>query len=63
VTSFYLINYVKHCISNTAVHTNDTEFTQQVGVGNNYFWLHTMKCARWCVLVFVFQQINTEILC
>jgi hypothetical protein len=45
-----------HCISYTVIHTNETEFTQQVDVMNRYFRLHRMKCVRWCVFVLVFHR-------
>jgi hypothetical protein len=41
---FYLIDYGKHCILYTAVHTNDTEFKEHVGVVNKQFWLHRINC-------------------
>ena len=46
MTSFYLINYLKHCISYTAVHTNGTNFTQKIGVVNKHYLLHRTKCVR-----------------
>jgi len=63
ITSFCLINYINHCISNTSVHTNDPDFSQKEGVVNKNVRLHRIKFVRWCVFVFVFQRLNTEILC
>jgi hypothetical protein len=36
---YTLLIILKHCISYTSVHTNDTELTQQVGVANKQFRL------------------------
>jgi hypothetical protein len=52
ITSFYLISYLKHCISYTDVHTNDTDFKKQVGVVNKQCWLDRFKCGSMvCVCV------------
>ena len=56
VTSFYLITYLQHCIPYTAVHTNDTDFTQQVGDMNKQYRLQRIECVRWCVFVFMFHR-------
>ena len=65
ITTVYLNNYLQHCISHTAVHTNDTDSTEQVGVVRKKFRLQRIKCVRFGEIVFVFvlQRLNMGILC
>jgi len=40
----------------------------QISHGRLYLWKEktvsgTQNCVRWCVFVFVFQRLNTEMLC
>ena len=60
IASFYPINYLQHCIPYTAVHTNDTDLTQQVGDMNKLYRLQRIECVRWCVFVFVFMFHRTK---
>jgi hypothetical protein len=50
IKSFYRINYLKHCISYTSVHTIDIDFTQQDGVVNKQL-CYTELCSMLCVCV------------
>jgi len=43
LTTVYFNNYLQHCISHTAVHTNDTDFTEQVGVVKKKFRVKRIK--------------------
>jgi hypothetical protein len=52
VTVLNIINYLKHCISGTAVHTNDRDCAQQDGVVNKQFRLHRIVF-DFCVCVCV----------
>jgi hypothetical protein len=62
--SLYLIAYSHHCISCTAVHTNDTDFTQQVGVLNRQFLYTELSVFDGVfVLVFCVLQDYTRIHC
>jgi hypothetical protein len=51
--AFYLINYLKHCISYTAVQTNEADFIGKFGVANKEFRLQRIKCVGWFVFVFL----------
>jgi hypothetical protein len=55
-TGLYIINYLKHCVSYTVFQTNDTDFTQQVGVVNKQFRLQRIVCVGWWEFVFVFYR-------
>ena len=60
IKSFYPINSLPY----TAVQTNDVDFTQQVAfVKRKEFHVHRIVFDNVIVFVFVFQRLNTEILC
>ena len=56
IASFYPINNLQHCIPYTAVHTNDTDLTKQVGDMNKQCRLHRTECVLWCEFVFGFHR-------
>jgi hypothetical protein len=51
---------LKHYVSYIAVHTNDTDFTHQIGVVNKQFQVQKIKFVRLCVFVFVFVFHRTK---
>ena len=49
ITIFQIIDYLKHCISYTAVHKNVRDIIQQDGVVNKRFGVHRIVCVCVCV--------------
>ena len=52
ITSLYLTNYLKHCLSFTDIRKTETDFTQQVRfVNKTVSGIH--NCVQLCMFVFV----------